>query len=227
MKVKFASTIAQASGSIGGTTYSRNRYGSYARNKVQPVNPNTARQSAVRSAFSTLNALWSGLTDAQRQAWEVYGLNTTAVDSLGNSIVLPGRQWFVGNNALRLQAGLSIVEDGPTTFGLPGMTKPVPTVTAGDPVSVAFTATDDWATEVGGALLLFLSRPKAATVNFFKGPYVYAGKIAGAGTAPTSPQTIAAPFAYTEGQRVFFRAVTLTADGRVSADNWGDSFCGA
>ena len=227
MKIKFASTIAQGSGSLGGTTFSRNRYGAYARSKILPVNPNTARQSAVRSAFSTLNALWSGLTAAQRQAWETYGLNTTAVDSMGNSIVLPGRQWFVGNNALRLQAGLSIVEAGPTTFGLPNMTKPVPTITAGDPISLAFTATDEWATAVGGALLLFTSRPKAPVVNFFKGPYVYAGKVAGAATAPTSPQTIAAPFVYAADQRVFWRAVALTADGRVSADNWGDCFCGA
>lgn len=227
MKIKFGDTIAQGSGSLGGTTFSRNRYGVYARQRVVPVNPNTPAQSAVRSAFSSLNAAWSLLTDAQREAWSVYGLNTVAVDRLGQGIVLPGRQWYIGNNALRLQAGLSIVDDGPTTFGLPTMTLPVPTVTAGDPISVAFTATDPWATAVGGALLLFVARPKAPTVNFCKGPYLYAGKIAGAVAAPASPQTIAAPFAFTAGQRVFWRCVALTADGRVSADNWGSTFCGA
>lgn len=218
---------AAASGSIGGTTYARNRYGPYARTKAMPVNPNTNYQASIRSKFSELAAAWSGLTAVQRAAWETYAGNTQMTDVFGQPIWHTGRNWFIGNNTLRLQSGLAIVTAGPTSFGLPGLTLPVMTITAGDPISVAFTGTDDWAGEVGGALLLYTSDAKAPTVNFCKGPYRYAGKVAGAGTPPTSPATIAAPFAYVEGQRVFWRCVALTADGRVSADSFGSSFCGA
>jgi len=218
---------AGVSGSIGGTTYARNRYGTYIRTKATPVNPNSGFQNSIRSKFSSLCAAWGLLTSAQRLAWETYAGNTPMTDVFGQPMWHTGRNWFIGNNTLRLQAGLSVVSDGPTTFGLPGLTLPVPAFTEGDPISVAFTNTDDWAGEVGGALLLFATDAKPATVNFCKGPYRYAGKVAGAGTPPTTPATIAAPFAYVEGQRVFWRAVALTADGRVSADSYGNSFCAA
>ena len=225
MKIKFSSIISQGSGSIGSSTFARNRYGQYAREKVMPVDPNSNLQAAVRAYFSSLCAGWNVLTAAQRLAWEVYGQNTTATDSMGNSIVLPGRQWYIGNNTLRLQAGLSVIAAGPTSYGLPIMTKPTPTVAPGTSASLVFTNTDAWATAAGGALMFFVSKPKAPTINFCKGPYRYAGKITGAVTPPTSPATIALPYTFTAGQRVYWRAVAVTADGRVSADNWGDLFC--
>lgn len=227
MKVLQPAGSAAASGSVGGSTYAKNRYGYYVRAKTVPVNPNSTAQVSIRSKFSQLCAAWGLLTAAQRTAWEAYSQGTPLSDVFGQPINVPGRQWFIGNNVLRLQAGLSVVSEGPTTFGLPILTLPVLTVTAGDPLSIAFTATDDWAKEVGGALMVFSSRSKAHTVNFCNGPYLYAGKIAGAATPPTSPATIAAPHVYSEGQRVFWKAVALTADGRVSADSYGNVFCAA
>lgn len=231
-KVNFMKIVApyQAnaiSGSIGSATFSRNSSGLYVRGKVMPVNPQTPLQAAVRGNFSNLNASWSLLTASQRSGWENYAQGTPITDRLGQSIKLKGKNWYVGNNAIRLQAGLAVVGDAPELFGLPGFSAPQLTITAGDPISVAFTATDSWATAVGGALLLFTTSPKSAMTNFCKGPYRFAGKISGAATAPTSPQTIAAPFTYAEGQRIFYRAVAVTADGRVSADATGFCVCGA
>ena len=191
------------------------------------MNPQTALQAAVRNAFSNMSAAWSLLTPAQRTAWSTYALNTPRTDVLGNTIVLPGKEQFVANNTPRIQGGLTSVSAGPTTFGLPDLTAPVLTITAGDPISVEFSETDQWATEVGGALLLYVSDPKAPTVNFCKGPYKYAGNILGAATSPSSPQTIATPNVFTAGQKVFYRVVALTADGRVSAQSTGSVFCGA
>lgn len=227
MKILQPAGSAAASGTAGGTTASRNRYGAYFRNKVIPVNPQSSLQSAQRSRFAQLVAAWSDLTQAQRDAWGVYANAIPKNDVFGQPITLPGRQVFIGNNALRLQAGLSIVTAGPTDLTIPGLTAPTPTLTAGDPVSLAFTATDSWATEVGGALLLFCSSPKAPTRTYCRGPYRYAGKVAGAATPPTSPSTIATPFAFTADQKMFWKAVALTADGRVSADAYGFCVCGA
>ena len=227
MKVLQPAGSMSASGSVAGSTYSRNRYGAYVRNRTIPVNPNSDRQATVRSHFSTLQAAWSLLTAAQRNAWTTYANATPRNDVFGQPITLTGRSVFVGCNALRLQAGLSIVEDGPTILTLPGLTLPVPTITAGDPLSVAFTNTDEWATAVGGALLLYASDAKSPQTNYCRGPFRYAGKIAGAATPPTSPATIAAPFAYVEGQRVYWKAVAVTADGRISTPSYGNVFCGA
>lgn len=227
MKVLQPAGSMAASGSVAGTTYSRNRFGSYAKRKSTPVNPNTTFQNAVRSAFSTLAARWSTLTAPQRSAWQTYSNSVPRSDTFGQPIVIDGRQMYIGCNSLRLQAGLSIVDAGPTILTLPGLTLPVPTITAGDPISLAFTGTDDWANEVGGALLLYTTDAKSPQTNYCKGPYRYAGKVAGAATPPTSPATVAAPHVYTAGQKIFWKAVAVMADGRQSAASYGSVFCGA
>jgi hypothetical protein len=216
-----------ASGSIGGSTYSRNRYGAYVRSRVVPVNPQSALQAAVRSTFSELVARWSLLTPAQRTAWSEYAAATPRTDALGQPITLTGRAVFIGNNALRIQSGLAVVQDGPTTFTLPELTTPELTITAGDPISVAFTAADAWTTPTGGGLSLFVTPAKSPQTEFCKGPYRYAGTILGAATSPSSPATISTPFVYASGARVFYRMVAMTADGRISSPSFGSVFCGA
>lgn len=227
MKLMQPQGSAGASGSAGGITVSRNRFGYYQRNKSVPVNPSTVFQNAVRSAFSELAARWSLLTTPQRTAWAEYANSVPRTDVFGQPITLDGRQMFIACNSLRKQAGLTVVDSGPTTLTLPELTLPVLTITAGDPISVAFTATDSWATEAGGALLVYTSPAKSPQTNYCRGPYRYANKIAGAGTAPASPQTVSAPFVYAEGQRVFWKAVAVLADGRMTSPSYGNVFCGA
>jgi hypothetical protein len=115
---------------------------------------------------------------------------------------------------------VAVVDAGPTTYGLPTFTTPVPTiVAAGTTVSLAFTNTDAWAIAAGGYLLLFASRPQNATINFFKGPFRFAGKVTGAATPPTSPAVITLPFPIGPAtSKMFFRAVAIGADGRKSID---------
>lgn len=227
MKLLQPQGSAGASGTAGGVTISRNRFGYYQRNKAIPVNPSTGFQNAVRSAFSTLAARWSLLTSAQRTAWGTYSNAVPRNDVFGQPITLDGRQMYMACNSLRIQGGLDIVDNGPTVLTLPELTLPVPTITAGDPISLAFTNTDQWAGEVGGALLFYATNAKSPQTNYCRGPYRFAGKVSGAGTPPTSPQTLTAPFAYVEGQRVFWKAVAVTADGRISAPSFGNVFCGA
>ena len=71
MKFKSA-LVTQASGSVGGMTFSRNRYGMYTRAKGLPVNPNSEFQQAVRQIFSGLSSAWNGvLTSGQRSGWRI------------------------------------------------------------------------------------------------------------------------------------------------------------
>jgi len=217
--MKFASGfVTMASGSMGGMTASRNRFGRYLRARVNPVNPGTDRQTSVRNNLATLSIRWKQtLTDAQRSAWETYAVNTPVVDNLGASQTLTGLNWYVACNSLRLQASLAIVDDGPTEFGLAQLSPVSAAITASDDTAaITFVNTDQWATEVGGALLVFGSVGKSPSISFFKGPYRYASKIAGAVSPPASPQDVVLVDNIANGQKVFLRAIAIQADGRIS-----------
>lgn len=219
--MKFKSAIlTQASGSVGGATYSRNRGGMYIRARSVPTNPSSAFQETVRALVASLTTAWvSTLTAAQRSAWNVYAENVLMPDSLGEARNIGGLGHYIRSNVPRMQAGLSRIDDGPTVYSLPTFTAPtIDAITAADDdADITFTAADDWATETGGALIIAASRPQNVSINYFTGPYRYAGLVEGDDTTPpTSPAAIDLPFAVTAGQRVFFRMRVCRADGRLS-----------
>lgn len=218
--MKYTSLIAATgSGSAGGGTASHNRGGQYFRRRAIPVNPSTAQQEAVRSLFATCQAAWSNtLTGAQRSAWDTYALNTPVIDTLGNSVNAGGKGMYTRGNVPRLQASLTRIDAGPTTFGLPAMTNPAVTtlVASTGILTFTYTNTDPWAIAVGGALLVFISRPQPLAVNGFKGPFRFAGRILGAATPPTSPGTVTSPFTYAATQRGFVRFISVDSIGRLS-----------
>lgn len=219
--MKFRGTIGtDYSGSIAGVTGSHNRGGAYFRNRAIPVNPNTIPQQNVRSYFNDAQTSWPILTAAQRTAWDAYALATPLTNSIGAQINAGGKGMFTRSMVPRLQASLTQVSAGPILSGLPNLTGPgITSITASTSVMiVTYTNTDVWANAVGGALLVYMSRGLSPTINGFKGPYQFAGRVLGAGTPPTSPANITSPFTYGAGQRVFVRFVAVTADGRVSAD---------
>lgn len=220
--MKFKSSVyTQASGSVGGLTYSRNGGGMYTRARAVPTNPNTPAQQAVKAFLSNLAQYWTNtLTAAQRQAWEAYAAAVPVRDSLGEERPISGNAMFCRCNMPRLVGGLAIVAAGPTTNTLAGLTPPSIVTATGSSgiISVSYTNTDGWANAVGGALLVFASQPQSPGVNFFKGPFRFAGKVLGAATPPTSPAAITSPFPFTAGSRVFTRFVATNADGRLSAD---------
>jgi len=212
--------VTQVSGSIGGMTGSHNKGGMYFRARSLPTNPQTALQVAIRNAMTSLVNEWSGvLTAAQRAAWDVYAANTPVVNKLGDSVNRSGQQWFIGNNVPRLQAGFASIDDAPTNFNRGDFTDPSMAVSeATQNASITFDNTDAWANEDDASMLVFISRPQNAGVNFFKGPYQFAGSIDGDGTtAPTSPASIACPFAVVAGQKVFAQVRVSRADGRLSS----------
>lgn len=218
--MKFKSQlVTQASGSIGGFTASHNKGGLYLRARAIPVNTNTSFQQAVRNYMSQLTSRWNAtLTAAQRAAWSVYADQTPITDSLGEPRTIPPLAMYCRSNIARLQGGLAVVDDGPTIYGLPTLSPLTFTADEGaDTLDVAFVDTDAWANEVGGGLLIAASRPQNVTINYFNGPYRFAGSVDGAAVPPATPATIALPFPVAAGQQVFFKARATLADGRVSS----------
>lgn len=219
------SILAVPSGKIGGLVFAHNRGGSYIRSLAIPTNPNTIFQQAVRTLMGALSSIWVDILDqAQRDSWDTYALNVLLPNRIGELVNVGGLGMFQRSNVSRLQTldpGLTEVDTAPTIFNLGEFTAPVfaaPAVATQD-VSMAFTATDAWANEDGAAMMVYISRPKNPSINYFKGPYRFAGLVLGDGTTPpTSPATIDLPFTVAAGHRVFFRTKVTRVDGRLSTD---------
>ena len=217
MKIR-SPVIASGGGSLAGLTLSRNRGGLYLRGRANPVNPASGPQVELRTIFGNLSTRWQSLTDAQRDAWKTYAENVTVKNTLGEDITLTGHQMYIRNNTARVQAGLDEVDDGPTTFSHDVLSPVTLNLNAADnSIAVTFEETDDWVDDDDGGLLVYGSREKAPTINFFKGPYIFTGIEQGdSGTPPTSPATFTSEFAFTDGNVAFFRIFSVRGDGRIS-----------
>ena len=124
---KFLShVLTDVSGSVGDTTYARNRNGNYIRKRIAPTQPRTQAQQQVRAAFSATAQAWRGLTEAQRTAWHGLGVQMTITDSLGQSSTLTGSQAHASVNGIRAAAGDNPLSDAP---GQPDAVAPLPTIT--------------------------------------------------------------------------------------------------
>ncbi len=220
----FTSTIIESgSGSLGGMTFSRNRGGPYIRGRSIPTNPNTPQQQAVRSAAAQLASLWRNtLTETQRASWDLYAENVLLPNPLGQSRNVGGLGMYIRSNVPRIAsgvAGLVRVDAAPIIFNL-GDVGPLTIVSATgatDIVSFAFTDTDEWVDEDASALLIYTSRAANPSVNYFKGPYRFAGAVEGdAITPPTTPAAITGAFNIDVGNRTFVFARVSRADGRLS-----------
>jgi hypothetical protein len=93
-KVKFGIGVADMRGSTGASTFSRNTYGAYTRQKVTPVNPSTQKQAQVRGTFGGISAAWRGLTEAQRDQFNEYAPQYTRTNVFGDNVPLTGQGLF-------------------------------------------------------------------------------------------------------------------------------------
>lgn len=213
--------FTQVSGSVGGLTFAHNRGGLYTRARSIPVNPNTALQQTVRSLMAQLSQAWSvALTDAQRLGWDAYAATTPVINRLGDQTFLTGQNMYVRGNLPRMQGTLLRIDDAPAAFGLPTLqTGIVVGATGTNDFDVPFVNTDEWANQNAGALLIYQSPPVSAAINFYKGPFAFAGEQLGdSTTAPTTPVTISGIYPLLAGQQLFIRTRAVTDDGRLSQD---------
>jgi len=181
------------SGSVNGMTYSRNRFGQYARNRAVPVNPNSTNQVAVRSAFGGAAVIWKTLDQAVRDGWEAYAAGTPEVNAIGDVIYLTGLNMFARYQSLFDRHG-EVLTGPPLLPGKATLSNLTANISGNDDdFEVAFSGAQDWNAD-GGFLLVQISRPLNKTINFFKGPFRNAGKIDGAATPVSSPQTLTYPW---------------------------------
>jgi len=218
--IKFGGGVVGMSGSIAGTTFARNRYGSYARARTKPINPSSARQQAVRGYMATLTSRWSQtLSAAQRTAWNLYGSSVAMLNRLGESVFVTGYSHFIRSNMWRLDLGQTVVDAGPTVFELPEKdgTLTVAFSEATQDATLTFDDGADWCSEDNAGLMILEGSPQNPQRNFFAGPFKGRSAKMGNSVAPTtSPQTYSTIHVVTELQKVWIQCRILRADGRLS-----------
>lgn len=231
MLVKFGGGILDARGSIGGNTYSRNRYGAYVRARVTPVNPQSSRQSAVRALMADVSQAWfASLTLANRDAWGQYASNVPEKNKLGETIFFSGFNQYVASNMAAQNGGLPAIAAGPTIYTKPGEDSLFDATgsAATQNLDVTFDDTRAWVDEDDAGMIIQMGLPQNDSIQFFDGPWRHADTILGDGTtAPTTPATVAAPFVISESQKVWARGRIIRADGRLSDWFRADFICGA
>jgi hypothetical protein len=94
-KVQFGAVVSDARKKVGGTVFSKSKFGSYIRKKVSPVQPRTQAQRSVRANFTANAKAWSGtLTAPQRQTFTNLAATLTKKDRFGNAQTLTGAQLY-------------------------------------------------------------------------------------------------------------------------------------
>ena len=211
----------QRSGSIGGTTYSHNRFGQYIRARSTPVNPNSTLQQLVRNLMRNLTIAWQTvLTASQRQAWKVYADNVTWKNKFGDDVHLTSLNHYIRTNVAAGLAGVTRVDNAPTIYNL-GDAEQSLVVTASEAaqtLDIAYDDTADWCDEDGGAQLFYLGLPQNTGRAFFGGPYKALTTVLGDSVAPpASPDAgVATVFPFAQNNRLWVRSRILRADGRLS-----------
>lgn len=131
-KIKFGMMMTDARGKLGGQVFSKNRAGAYVRTKVTPANPRTSTQMLSRSILGLLSASWSGLTDAQRRAWNSAVNDWQKTDVFGDSRKPTGKNLFTGLNKELLQSGQSQLNLPPEKVIMPELAELIPIFSLGD-----------------------------------------------------------------------------------------------
>lgn len=208
----------QRSGSIGGTVWSHNSSGAYIRARSIPVNPNTARQVAVRNAVRAITIAWATvLTQLQRDAWDVYAANVSWVNKLGQTINLTGLNHYVRSNTPRLQNGIARVDVAPVIFNI--ATAELELAATASEATQDLTINGDgaaaWVGEADAWQFMFMGLPQNGSIKFFGGPYRQVTAVPGAGPPPF-PVIIGAAFPFAEGQRIWVKTRIARGDGRLS-----------
>lgn len=116
MQLLYTAIVAEGSGKLNGTVFSRNAYGPYARTKVSPSNPQTDPQMDVRSKVVTLSQDWATLTDPQRSSWNEFGNTFKSINPFGQAKKIAGIAAFVRSNVPVLLNGDTRLDDAPADF---------------------------------------------------------------------------------------------------------------
>lgn len=181
-------TVAAVSGSIGGTVYSRNRYGAYMRFRAVPITSTTSWAMNAKARFAAASQAWQAESDADREAWNQFAIGNPVTDALGFQQELTGHAAYVGS-----YARLTLI--GSTPLSVPPVEAPpasllTMSITADLGVGgmeITYTATPTGAADylwIDGAIV------NSAGVEYVENLYRYVGVSGAAEASPFDYETL-------------------------------------
>jgi len=221
--------LADAAGSLGGLTATRNQGGQFLRSRASRVNPNTASQNAVRSTMGALTSFWGTLTAEQCASWHAYAAQVLLPDTFGDHRLVSGFNHFIRSNTprLRVLGPSNIISSAPSIFNL-GATP----ILSGNMLAVApfgelilcLTINLMDAPEVAddeSFVFTYIAPPFSPSRSYYRGPYNYS-TFGPVGSAASQPIEIYINSKHywnpCGGQGVKVRCYQSQGDGRMSGD---------
>ncbi len=179
-KIKFGAIVTDIRGSIDSVTYSKSRYGAYARKKVTPVNPNTAKQSAIRALFGAASSLFRSLGAGVVNAWNDVAPQYSRANIFGDNLPLSGQSLFT-----KLKTQLSAL--GISSDPIPMSPQTVPSPDAFEVLVDQSASTmqfkDTTTTTANQVFAIYASAPASAGKSFFSRSEMRLIKVIAASTA--------------------------------------------
>ena len=224
--IKFSSVVSEARGSVGGTTYSRNRGGAYIRSRTTPVQPTSTLQSDAKAVFAAAVNSWTNvLTATERAGWDSYAAAVPYTDTFGSTRYYTGQQRYVQAYTAGVNAGLLATRfaTAPTTLTEAANVLPA-SITINQGASTADATakipaiTTQSGAVAGDIVIVNFGEQITKAVTYFKGPYRYAAKSTFVSGSTYPLITVTNPYGYvvTAGNLIPYSARVLLADNRIS-----------
>lgn len=166
--LKLGELVSGIRGTIGGTVYSANQAGPYAKRWAKGTNPHTTPQSVIRSTLSSHSAYWQALDQADRDLWDAYAALPAQelINSLGEVYYASGFNWFCRNSSFRLAAGQTRrtqppTDSRPTAPTIDAFTAQTPITTSADML-----ITHPYGEFYGLYIIVFLAFATPSTLSF-------------------------------------------------------------
>jgi hypothetical protein len=113
MIVKMGAVVSQASGSIGGITFSNRKGSPVCSLKGRQCDKKTDAQITHQAAHANTARAWQDLSGASRFQWNLYALKHTRLNRLGVQRKMTGYQFFMKENTLLAQIGGTLRQTPP------------------------------------------------------------------------------------------------------------------
>jgi hypothetical protein len=218
-RIKYSALVSDMRNKLNGSVMSKNRAGSYVRNKTTPVNPQTSFQQDVRQRLGALSSQWGALTEAQRSSWTNATPYFPYTDIFGDKKELDGKSLFIKLNSNLAAVGSATILSAPVPVGVPVFTAVslLTAVTAGEISELQLTVSAA-TVPAGFAMAVYATPPVKAGVSFVKNKFRFIGTAtATASVADLLDQyTARLGFAASLGQSVHVRvALVSTTTGQM------------
>lgn len=103
-----------ARGKANGQVYNSWRGIAYSKKFTSPAQPRTSAQLVARALLTTFVASWKTITQAQRDAWDVFAADHLQTDWTGTPLRLTGQNWYISCNVTANRMGGSALSSPPT-----------------------------------------------------------------------------------------------------------------